>query len=600
MQTKRLEDSVDLKIDKKSSFLLFCTIIVFVTAFAFLSYLRYMDFFTSNWDFGIFQQMFWSTTHGRLLYEAGDYISYGVHSFLEIHSGYVAVGLSYIYLVYPSPVTIFVFQTVFVSLSIIPLYKIMLYYGVDRKYSYLYLLPVLLNFVLISATFYDFHLESLIPLEFLTMYYYAMRKRYFLMSMVFVTGCLTLEVFPFLAAGLGLYLLLERTVFSKHIDAKGGISKIIPAVLILLASGFAYIIIRMMQYNVIPVLVGDTAVMSIHGNTVSASILSVFDITATPFSIAMSSVYWLMLLASLAFIPFLSPRHLILAVPWLIASVLLFPQFSNYFGNQYGYIAISPLLVGYAHGLRKILNGSSRRKLTNFRILSAFFIPLTAVSLVPGFSAKMLGYGNIGEFTATLFIAVPVIGVVFLLRNKIPGVNQISLCLIKKGTRRLAGKAKWIPVIFLVLLILFNINLSPLNTANFEATPYPGYQFSYAHSPMSEKVTIVAQSIPYNVTIVASDNLFPYVANRLNSFALLWFPPPNGEYTDFFPFNSSHLPEYLLISSSQLQDVPHFLYRAINDTSLYGLVYNLYSSSYPGSVYLYREGYTGEVHYVSS
>ena len=59
--------------------------------------LRFTGFFDENWDFGIFQQALWSTTHGHVLFEAGDYELLGVSSFFQVHPSFLLLGLAGVY-----------------------------------------------------------------------------------------------------------------------------------------------------------------------------------------------------------------------------------------------------------------------------------------------------------------------------------------------------------------------------------------------------------------------------------------------------------------------------------------------------------------------
>lgn len=590
------QDPTNLKIGATYRLRLFLVILIFIVIFTFFSYLRYADFFTSNWDFGIFQQMFWSTSHGKLLYESGDYISYGVNSFLEVHSGYIAFFFSFLYSFYPTPVTIFIIQTVAVSLTIIPLYKIALYYGASQSTAFIFTIPVLLNFAIISAMFYDFHLESMIPLEFLTLFYFAIRKKYIWTSLIFVLGCLTLEVFPFLSAGLGLYLLmLYFTERRRNIPKKAsGIT--FPFVLIV-ASGIAYILIRVVQYNILPAFLNNTVSMAIPGNSVSGNILSLFNITSTPASLLASAIYWFLLLASLAFIPLLKPKALILAIPWFIASVFLHPFFSFQFGNQYALIAITPLLISYAEGLSIFNDRQKINKNSKVRTVNGYFIPLALISPIPGISALLVGFQYITIAAPILIVSAFCAGTVSFLyfKKNILGKSFKSLGLFEFSKKL---QKPGVPFVVLIILILvFNISLGPLNTTNFDANPSPGYQFKYELSPASTIVTSMVKSVPYNSTLVTSDNLFPYAANRLDSYSFLWFSENETSHIPFFPFNSTNLPEYVMVSSLQENDVPMFLQKTLKNTGIYGLTMVLEGKGLAGNVYLYKLGYSGSTIY---
>ena len=130
-----------------------------------ISYLRYINFYTSNWDLGIEMQMLGDNFHGYLLFEAGDFETYGVLSHLEIHSTYIALLFSLAYQELSEPIFLFVCQALFFSLSLIPLNAISRYYGLSDRQSLFVTILYVTNVGYIASQMYDFHWMSLIPVE---------------------------------------------------------------------------------------------------------------------------------------------------------------------------------------------------------------------------------------------------------------------------------------------------------------------------------------------------------------------------------------------------------------------------------------------------
>lgn len=603
-KTEILEDQGNLSIpqavgDIRSILIIISGIIVFICIFTTLSLTRYYDFFTANWDFGIFQQMFWSNTHGRLLYESGDYITNGTSSFLQIHSGYITILFSYIYYLFPTPTLIFFLQTSFVSLAVFPLYHILLKNGLSHKKSVLFSMPILLNFALISAMFYDFHLESLIPLEFLSLYYLLTTRKYISASAVFLIGLSTLEVFPFLVVGIALLYLIDPKIIYDSDRSRKGLSKFaLPLVLIVVSLG-SYLAIRLIQYFVIPYFIGiNTQFPFVH---VYNSIFGVLVFNASPVTIASSTLYWLMLLASLAFLPLVRPKYLVLTLPWLFGSVFVHPNFSAFFGNQYAFVGLSTLLVGYAMGSTKLF-GSNRVKHSSKEISSilSFYIPLTCAVCFPVVSVMLLGHVEIYLSAIIIIFTSILTGITIYLFYK----SALGKVYINKFYRRFKAlhvhRNGVVLTAVIASLLVFNFSMSPLDPANVGSTPTPGYDLEYHFSNLSAKVTTIASTIPNNSTVLSTDNLFPYVANRLNSYSLLWYLPNGSEYTPYFPFNETNLPEYLLLSSSELALVPTFISNSISNTSTYGMVYYITDNQSVGNIYLYHLGYDGKAIHIAS
>ena len=148
---------------------------VVIAVMASISYIRYLNFYTSNWDLGIEMQMLADNFHGYILYEAGDFETYGVVSHLEIHSTYIALLFSYAYQALSEPIFLFVCQALFFSLSLIPLNAISRYYGLSDKQSLIVSVLYVTNVGFIASQMYDFHWMSLIPVELLTFFYLIAR-----------------------------------------------------------------------------------------------------------------------------------------------------------------------------------------------------------------------------------------------------------------------------------------------------------------------------------------------------------------------------------------------------------------------------------------
>src|SRR5580698_7690161 len=72
-----------------------------------LANVRLLEFDTTTWDFGIYQQSLWSASHGGPFYEAADWETGGFGSFLQVHSAFVLYLLAPVYGAFPSPELLF-------------------------------------------------------------------------------------------------------------------------------------------------------------------------------------------------------------------------------------------------------------------------------------------------------------------------------------------------------------------------------------------------------------------------------------------------------------------------------------------------------------
>ncbi len=558
---------------------------VFILGTVVLSYLRFASFLTLNWDLGIPMQALWSTNHGFILYETADYTFFGVHSYLEVHSTYIALLFSKLYFYFPSPVFFFLLQSIVLGASIIPLYLISR--PVLTKITIVILsILYLTNFLILSATFWDFHWEAFIPLETLWMFYLLQNRKYLLALVPFIIGISTIEVFPFLSMGILLYFIYDKygkAFFNVPKMFKEKDYRILLGFFLL--SVFAYLIVRTVQYVIIPGSLGTSASTS----NVAASVTSLFFFKIGS-SIGNVGIYWFMLYASFGFLALIYPKHFIISLPWLFFTIFLGNGYASSFGFQYSYIAISPILLGTVFGLSKLeCREPYFKSITYF--IGLLILALVTLSFAFYFSRNIIALYY--PYDIVLILLVSSLFCLTLLIGKLSTYkfNGIRSSKFKNGKKRHVGR---IILVLLIVLIVLNIIIGPLNPNNFGASSSPGYEVSYSENPAYNYMQSMAALVPQNATILASDNLFNFVANDVNAYSLTWFSPNLYKHiVPYFPFNSNNLPKYVLVDSSQFPLIPGFLETAIFNSSLYGLVAYIYSEfGYPGTIYLFELNYS--------
>lgn len=560
-------------------------LILFTAFFSYIEWLRLVNFYTSNWDLGIIGQSLWTTTHGYLLFETTNYVHIGATSFLIIHSTFIAVPLSYLYILYPGPVFLLILQALIVTLSSIPLFYISKDILKTRTLSFVIVIVFLLSVGIISSILYDFHWESFIPLEFFSFYYFYYKKRYLAATIVFILGCGTLEVFPFLAAGLILFI-LSNNLESYKIKWSEKTTRI--AIIFLFVTAFSFIMVRFLQKFAIPYLVGFPPSL----NSVSNSTLSIFHFSFSVTSLISSLSYWGILYFSLLFIPLLYPKHFFSVLPWIISSVFITPTYSISLGNQYAFIAIPGIMLGFVYGINEL-----RTRWKNLYSLTLGLITSSMLFLIviPNGFAKLLNWQldpNLTIFMWSFWFSILILHII---------LQKVNFKKTKFATHIVGSTSKkYFVIVLILLLVATNLFLSPLNSGNFKATNMPGYQFKYSYTNEISLVGNITRTIPQNSTILASDNLFPFVMNHDNSYSLRW-TSFNYSSIPYFPFNSANLPTYLLLSSSQLHLIPTFISEAIAKTHRYGLLSYIYEEkTYPGSIYLLETGYKGNTTILNS
>lgn len=573
-----------------------------LTAAATLAYsaacwIRYEEFFAGNWDLGINMQLLWTNTHGYLLFETGDYEFARANSFFYVHPTYIAIPISYLYEFAPSAGTLFVLQGAAVASSIIPLYLIGRQARVPGWLLYAGLGVYLVSLPILAAILFDFHWEAFIPAEFVWTFYLFDRGRYWWAALPAALGLTTLEVFPVLLVGMvgyfaypwvRAYLRGPRKDFAQVWSALKG--PVRPIVGLLGFAVIGYFVLGAIQVHVMPLVTGLSPSYPSAGPN---SFLGLYWWGASLSNIGSRLLYWFLLFACFGFLPLLCrQRLLILSAPWALYTVLMNPNFVySRFGFQYSLIAVGPIAIGFIVGLTLVAQTdvSSIRK--RFQSPGWFLLLLPVLFGSVTSSVAMITAGPAGQWIG-FGCGAAVLAVYLTLHYAPRNAREPRDRFSEFGIARRRGRelAKLAVVGSVIVLVGSNIALSPLNPSNFLGRGEGGYSFTFSPSPSYGYMAELVGHIPAGAPVVVSDNLFPFVANNPRAYSLLWFP---GVPT-YFPFNRANLPEYVLLSTSQWFAVPTFLDSVLFNESVYGIIMTLYSSIwYPGSVYLFKLGYSG-------
>jgi uncharacterized membrane protein len=175
-----------------------------------LSVLRHVTYHSFGPDLGIFDQVFWNTTQGRILESTMSLVQAQPHSYLADHFSPVYLLLMPAYALIPRPETLLVIQTLFLALGVWPLYlltRLKLEAGFQR------LVWVLVYFLFLPLAFinlFDFHELALavLPLGFALYFLETGRPGLFLISLA--STFLIKEELPLVGVGFGAYILLAK------------------------------------------------------------------------------------------------------------------------------------------------------------------------------------------------------------------------------------------------------------------------------------------------------------------------------------------------------------------------------------------------------
>ncbi len=523
--------------------LLVAVAVYFVVAFA-LSWLRALELQTTTWDQGLYQQALWTTAHGRAFYETADVETGGYGSLLEVHSAFLLYLIVPLYAAVPSEATMLAVQAAVVALAAVPLYYLARDITGSARLALLTGAVYLCWTPTLSSNLYDFHPEAFLPLEIFALTLVWNRGRYLLGFGVAVVAFLTFEFTPLIVGALAVFALLpERSPFLDGRPSGAAIRGWLRSTLgstrgraslgLLAASVAAYAILLLVRVDLLPSIVGSTPLPSpatgyLIGATPSALGLAAGNLTH---GFGTKATYWLLILGLLAFVPLLAPRALVMTVPWF--AFTFFSTNVNYvtLGFQYGLIAGSTVLVAFAFALPR--------------------------------AQQMLSLGA---------------------RSDTPVERSVESVPSVRRTR--VGRGAVLAAVILVLAV--NVALTPANPALQNTGLGAAYRLSYDPPPGAAQVRTLAAMIPAGATVLASDDLFPLVANDAQAYSFLWVADSHL----YLPFTLADPPTYVFLAEDRTGAVISWIDQALYDPAIYG-VRGVVWSSPVGTVLLFEAGYSG-------
>lgn len=563
---------------ERAAFIYLVTGVLILITIAF-SYVRYLDFFSENWDLGINLQQLWTNTHGYLLYDAGDYESYGVLSHLEVHSSFLAYPLSFFYLLFPSPVTIFSVQSFAIFSSVPVLYFLSLEITNDRKISTLTSLIYGLNATLIAAALYDYHWLSFMPLYSFLFLYLLLKRHYLLSTLVIIIGSLTEEAFSFISISILLFVFMS--------DIRLSVSSILTQMkkewkLVLLGgiSILTYLTITVIQHEIIPAYLNNQSAISI---LLSKTAQPIIPPAGALYEVPQTIGYWSLSLSLLCLIPLFYKKTIYIVLIWLIETIIFVPHYATV-GSQYSFVTLSLLAPTLPYGLSSIKKGLYNSVGLNKRLI----LPLIPIGFIIAISVNEFSivFLTINAIILSLISALSVDILIYFTLLKMKRINIIKFMRSYRGV---------VYASFLALILSMNFMVSPLNPQNNHYTLLlgGGYKFQYSINPESKYMKYIQEDVGHCSTIVASNNLFPFVADDINAYSTA-----NASYSQstIFPFNSTNLPKFILLSSTQEPYAFNWILQDLKNPK-YRIACEIFYSDYPGNITLWEFNYLGNTVY---
>jgi uncharacterized membrane protein len=388
-------------------------ILVYAFVFSYATVTRLYALKTYAYDLGNYNQALYTTLrgYGFLYYTADLPVTNG--SMMGVHFSPILLMILPIYALYPAPANLLVLKSFVLALGAVPVYQLARFVLKTKKWGFLFAAVYLLNPVVQGINWFDFHPEAFFLTFFLFTLYYGLKgswSKYLLFSILALT---TTEYSAILLVLESIYLLwahAEETKNSlkslKHLELRNINARFkYPLTTVILAIVWFFIGLLVISFfspgN--PMVGGGATQWKTLGADGTLSVP--LRVLISPQSaLAALSVDWPIKLAylailfgSTAFLSFLSPKCLIITLPWFMVALLSDYSAFYYIGNQYPVFLLPPIIVASIVGAERFLEFASKKNI-HFDHKKMLAISLLIATLLFSFLSSPLYGLHLGEW----------------------------------------------------------------------------------------------------------------------------------------------------------------------------------------------------------
>lgn len=397
-----------------SEWILLFMVVLYSAVFSYYTIMKHYSFRSYAWDLGLMTQSVASAARGGLFTNNAELYYSPTGSFFGVHfSPILFLVVPFFYLV-PRVETLLVIQAVVLALGAIPIFLIAKY-SLDHRLSGLILSAAyLLNPLLQSVNWYDFHTQAFFPFFILASTYSLKTRKLPLFFLFLVVALTTMEQSSYLLVLYAVYCgwelrkELRELIFSKKLSLYSFVPLIVFLVVVawILASSTIMQIINPNPPSELKALgnFGILGVNSIAEIPIKAFLNPELALKAINYDLPWKILYVLLTFAPSAFLAVLSPFALLPSLLWLSLSVL--SNYPPYYQLGFQYTAFTLPFVSIAsletiRGLSGSISGESLKKLCVKLslvilivgvFLSALASPLSLIQK-PGYFGYFRDYG---------------------------------------------------------------------------------------------------------------------------------------------------------------------------------------------------------------
>lgn len=366
----------------KDALPIYLMILFYTIVFSFVTVTRFYSLRTYAYDLGNYNQALYTTLRGYgLLYYTADLPVTGPSgSMMGVHFCPILLIILPVYALYPAAPNLLVLKSFVLALGALPLYKLAKDLFKTRFWGMLFSAIYLLNPLLQGINWFDFHPEAFFPTFCLFSLYYGLKGgwlKYLFFSILTLTTTEYSAILVFVTSVFFLWIHKKRINDSLRSWRGLGLRNIdghLKYPLITMILSIVWFLVALQVTSIFspgnPMVKGGAPQWSILGadGTLSIPLKLVTSpqraVAALIYDWPLKLTYLLILFGSAAFLSFLSPKSLILVLPWLMAALLSNYSPFYYIGDQYPAFLVPFVMVGSILGAKRLLEYASQKRIS--------------------------------------------------------------------------------------------------------------------------------------------------------------------------------------------------------------------------------------------
>jgi uncharacterized membrane protein len=391
-------------------FMLFVMAACYVSIVSSLAISGHYAFNTNAWDLGIYSQAFYTTlNHQKFFYYTSELPGNPSGSLFGIHFSPFLFLLLPVYAVCQNPITLLVLRPIAIAIGLIPLYW-MAREELNSRLIIFSLAIIYLVYPPVLIPILSFDVEVFLPALFLFALHYFKKGRLFRAFLFILLALMVNEFVPLIVVAMAIYfLILSRKNILEGLRRRRLTRKASFSIVLLLTSILWFSLASMVIASFNPTALSTKWEWREFGTGPYEIVVNVLTNPMKTANVFFSDgqrkfVYVVSLLAPLGFSSLLHPLPLVMALPWLAASLLsINPLYYNVV-TQYPAFVSASIFVSAIYGLRKLLNGTdlaAARRVVSFVIFSL----LITTMLLP--TGDYLSVTETDEYTRMALNEIP-------------------------------------------------------------------------------------------------------------------------------------------------------------------------------------------------